>query len=82
MPPSDFGLNIKEYQDYIVCSYGYKLICDAQYSNPYKTYFGKAAIDRILNIIKESEYCSKVIEAEFNKSLAMTEKIMKFQYFY
>ena len=72
MLPSDFGPKIKKYQDYNVCSYGYKLICDdVQYSTPYKTYFGKAAIDRILNMIKESEYCSKIIEAEFHKSLAV-----------
>ena len=65
--------------NHIVCSYGYKLICvHDRYSKPYKTYFDKDAIDRFLNdMIKEGEYCSKVIETKFNKPLAMTGKIMK-----
>ena len=74
----DFGPNTKRYQSYF-CSYGYKLICfHDRYSKPYKTYFDEDDIDRFLNdMIKEGEYCSKVIETKFNKLLAMTEKIMK-----
>ena len=35
---------------HIVCSYCYKKICvDKVYSKPYKTYFGKDAIDKFLN---------------------------------
>ena len=35
---------------HIVCSYCYKKICvDEVYSKPYKTYFGKDAIDKFLN---------------------------------
>ena len=54
----------------------YKLICvDERYSKRYKTYFGEGAIDKFFDdIIKESEYCSKVIEKEFEKPLAMTKK--------
>ena len=60
----DFGPNTKKYQDHIFCRFGYKLICiDYWYSKQYKTYFGKDAIDKLLNyMIKESEHCSKVIE--------------------
>ena len=68
--------NNKKYQDHIVCIYGYKLICvDDQYSKPYKIYFGENAIHKFLiDVIKESEYCSKVIETEVNKPPFMTEK--------
>ena len=48
---------------------------DNRYSKPYKTYFGEDAIDILSNaMIKESEYCSKVIETKFHKPLIMTEK--------
>ena len=72
----DFGPDTKKYQNHIVCSYGYKLICvDERYSKPYKTYLSEDAIDKFLNdMIKESENCSKVIETEFNKPLVMTKK--------
>ena len=70
----DFGPNTKKYQDHIVCSYSYKLVCvDDQYSKLDKSYFGEDAIDKFLNdMIKESKYCSKVIETKrswrFNNS--------------
>ena len=42
----DFDPNTKKYQDHIVFSYGYKLICvDDRYSKSDKTYFGGDAID-------------------------------------
>ena len=68
--------NNKKYQDHIVCIYGYKLICvDDQYSKPYKIYFGENAIHKFLiDVIKESEYCSKVIETEVNKPPFIIEK--------
>ena len=48
---------------------------DDQYNKPCKTYVRKNAIQKCLNVkIKGSEYSSKVIEIEFNKSLVMTEK--------
>ena len=67
-----FRLNTKKYKDHIVCSYIYKLICvDGRYSKPYKTNFGEDAIAKFLNdMIKESEYCSRVTEIEFNKPVA------------
>ena len=68
--------NTKKYQDYNGCSYSYKLRCVVElYSKPHKTYFGEDAIDHFLNdIIKESEYYSKVIEAKFNKPLVYDQK--------
>ena len=42
----NFDPSTKKYQDHIVCSYRYKLVCvDEQYSKPYKTYFVEDAID-------------------------------------
>ena len=77
--PSTYNIyflrNTKKYQYHIGCSYGYRLIyVDDRYSKPYKTYFGKNAIDKFLNnIIKESEYCSKTVEIEFNETIVMTK---------
>ena len=48
---------------------------DERYTKPYKTYFGVDTIEKSWNnIIKESKYCSKVIEAEFIEPLVMTKK--------
>ena len=39
-------------------------------SKPHATYFGENAISKLLNnMIKESEYCSKVFQTQFNKPL-------------
>ena len=50
-----FDPNTKIHKDHIVCSCDFKLVCvDDRYSKPYKTYFGKDAIDKFLNdIVKE-----------------------------
>ena len=78
MPSADnfeFGLNTKKCQDYVFSS-GYKLICgDERYSKPQKSFFCKDDIDKFVNdMTEESEYCSKVIETEFNKPLVLTKK--------
>ena len=72
----DFGPNIKKYQDHIVFSYDYKLVCvDDWCSKLYKTYLGGDAIDKFLNyMIKESECCSEVTEPKFNKLPVMNKK--------
>ena len=72
----DFGPDTKKYQNHVVCIYGYKLICvDGQYSKSYETYFGEDAIDKFLNdMIKETKYCSEMIETEFSKPIVITEK--------
>ena len=43
-------------------------------NKPCKTYCGEEAIDKKWKWYEESEYCSKVIETEFNEPLATTEK--------
>ena len=51
-----------KYQKYIVCSYGYKLIC----------------VDTVYNftnsMMEESKYCSDVMKKRFNKELVMTKE--------
>ena len=42
-------------------------------SKPHTTYFGGNAISKLLNnMIKESEYCSKVFQTQFNRPLVLT----------
>ena len=45
-----------KYQNHIVCSYDYKLVCvDDKFSQPFKTYLGKDAVYNFLNsMIEES----------------------------
>ena len=66
----------KKYQKHVACSYGYKLGCvDGKFSKPCKIYLGKDAVyDCIGSIIKESKYCSEVIEKHFNKEIVMTKE--------
>ena len=70
------GSNTEKYQDHIIFSYGYKLICaDKQYSKPYKSYFGEDAINKFLyDMMNECEYCHRVIEREINKPLDMRKE--------
>ena len=72
----DSGPNTKKHQDHIVWSYCYKLLyVNEGCSKTYKTYFSEDATENcLIDIIKESEYCSKVIETEFNKLLVMIGK--------
>ena len=73
---NDLGPNTTKHQNYIVCSYGYRLICvDVRYSKLYVTYFDEDAIETSFNdMIKVSEYCSKVPETKFNQPLVMNKK--------
>ena len=65
-----------KYQNYIACSYGYKLVCvDDTFSKPFKTYLGKDAVYNFINnMIKEIKYCSDVMKKHFNKELMMTKE--------
>ena len=45
---------------------------DDKFSKPFKSYLGKdAACNFINNIVKESKYCSDVMEKHFKKKLVM-----------
>ena len=64
----------KKYQDHIPCSFAYKFVCvDDRFSKPIVVYRGKNAVYKIIGaILQEHEYCKKVMEKHFNKSLIMT----------
>ena len=65
-----------KYQEYVACSYGCKLVCvDERLSKPFKTYLCVDFVYNFVNsIIKESKYCSEVMNKHFNKELVMTKK--------
>ena len=65
------------YQKHTNCGYGYKVVCcyDDKYSKPARTYRGKKAVYKVMEVmLKEVEYCKKVMKKEFNKPLKMTKK--------
>ena len=55
---------------------GYKLVCvDDKFSKPFKSSLDEDAIYNFMNsIIKESKYCTNIMQKYFNKALAMTKK--------
>ena len=70
------GSYSKKYQDHIPCSFAYKLVCvDDEFSTSIVVFRGKnVAFKFIEAILKEHEYCKKVMKKHFNKNLIMTEK--------
>ena len=70
------GSYTKKYQDHIPCSFTYKVVCiDDRFTKRNVLYTGEnAAYEFIKAIIKEYEYCKKVMSKHFNKSLIMSEK--------
>ena len=70
------GSYSKKYQDHVPCSFAYKLICvDDEFTKPIVVFRGKNAAYKFIEaILKEFEYCKKVMKKHFNKNLIMTEK--------
>ena len=66
----------KKIASHIPCSFAYKLVCvDDRFSKPIVVFRGKnAAFKFIEAILKEYEYCKKVMKKHFNKNLIMTEE--------
>ena len=66
----------KKYQDHIPCSFAYKVVCiDDKFTKPIVAFRGKnAAYEFIKAILKEFEYCKKVMKKHFNKNLIMNKK--------
>ena len=58
------GSYSKKYQDHIPCSFAYKLVCvDDKFTNPIIVFRGEnAAYVFIKAILKEHEYCKKVMK--------------------
>ena len=70
------GFYSKKYQDHIPCSFAYKLVCvDDKFSKPIVVFSsGNAAFKFIKAILKEYEYCKKVMKKHFNKNLVISEE--------
>ena len=71
----------KKYQDHIPCSFAYKLVCvDDKFSKSIVVFRGEnVAYEFIKAILKEYEYCKKVMKKHFNKNLIMSEEEEQFQ---
>ena len=66
---------LKKHQDHIPCSFAYKLVCvDDEFTKPIVVFKGEnAAYEFIKAILKEYQYCKKVMKKHFNKTLIMSE---------
>ena len=64
----------KKYQDHIPCSFAYKVVCnDDKFIKPVLPYRGKNAINKFIEaILKEYDYCKKIIKKHFNKNHVMS----------
>ena len=75
------GLYSKKYQDPIPYSFAYKLVCvDDKLTKLVVVFRGEnAAHEFIEKIVKEYQYCKKVMKKHFNKNLIMNEEEEEFQ---
>ena len=66
--------NTAKNQDHIPCSFAYKVVCiDDKFSKKIVLYKGKNAVNKFMEaILKECDYCKKVIKKHFNKNLVMS----------
>ena len=72
----------EKYQDHAPCSFAYKVVyIDNKLSKKFVLYKGKNAAYRFIEaILKEYDYCKKMMEKHFNKNLIMcAEEEEKFQ---
>ena len=74
-------LTQKKYQDHVPCSFAYKLACvDHKFTKPIVVFWGEnSAFKFIKAIIKEYEYCKKIMKKHFNKNVIMSEEEEQFQ---
>ena len=70
----DNTLYTEKEQDHIPCSFACKILClDDKFSKPVVLYKRKNATCRFIEaILKEHNYCKKVMNKHFNKNLAMS----------
>ena len=70
-------LTKKKYQDHVSYRFAYKPICvDDEFTKPIVVFKDEnAAYKCIEAILKEFEYCKKVMKKHFNKSVIMSEKV-------
>ena len=75
--PKDNDSYTESYQKHTDCGYGHKLVCcyDDKYSKDTRIYKGEKAVYKFLEaMLREVEYCKRIIKKEFSKPLEMTKK--------
>ena len=74
-------LTQKIYHHHIPCSFAYKLVCvDDEFTKPIVVFRGEnAAYEFIKSILKEYQYCKKIMKKYFNKNLIMSQEEEEFQ---
>ena len=75
------GYYPKNYQNYITCSFAYKVVCiDGKFSKPIVAFRAKnLAYEFIKAILEEYKYCKNLMKKHFNKNLIMNEEEGEFQ---
>ena len=70
------GSYSKKYQYHIPCSFAYKLVCvDDKFTKPIVVFRGKNPAYKFIEaILREYQYCKKVMKKHFNKNLIMSEE--------
>ena len=73
---SNEGFYTERYQEHISYSFSHKLVCvDNKFSKPIVVSRGENADYKFIEaILKEYEYCIKIMKKPFNNNLIMTEK--------
>ena len=68
---------LKKYQDHVPGSFVYKRICvDDEFTKPVVLFRDEISAYKLIEaILKEFEYCKKVIKKHFSKNLVMSEKV-------
>ena len=72
----------KKYQDHVPCSFADKLVCvDDEFTKSIVVFRGEnAAYEFIKSVLKEYQYCKRVMKKHFNKTLIMSEEEEQFQW--
>ena len=70
------GSYSKKYQYHVPCSFAYKLVCvDDEFTKPIVVFRGENAAYKFIEaILKEYQYCKKVMKKRFNKNWIMSEE--------
>ena len=70
------GSYTKKYEDHIPCSFAYNVVrVDDRFTKPIVVYRGEiGAYEFIKAILKEYNYCRKIMSKHFNKNLIMSEE--------
>ena len=74
------GSYTKKYQDHVPCSFAYKVVCiNDRFSKPIVVFRSEnAAYKFIKAVLKEYEYCKKVMKKHFSKNLIMSKEELLF----